>query len=81
MTIVKRPSASVAVPVVVPFSTTFTPGKGEPSSVAVTLPETVRSCAKADMHISVSTTERKTCRSLFMLIWFRLIEKFAFEGT
>jgi hypothetical protein len=41
------PLASVTVPVAVPLTTTFTPGKGDPSSWAVTLPVTVRSCAHA----------------------------------
>jgi hypothetical protein len=41
------PSASVMVPVVVPFTTTFTPGKADPSSVDVTLPVIVLFCANS----------------------------------
>jgi hypothetical protein len=40
------PSASVTEPVVLPFTTTLTPGKVEPSSAEVTLPDTTRSCAR-----------------------------------
>src|SRR5690606_7691615 len=40
-----RPSRSVAVPIMVPFTNTVTPGIGCPSSEEVTVPETVP-CAR-----------------------------------
>jgi hypothetical protein len=47
-----RPSESVTVPFVVPFTTTFTPGNDDPSSDDVTFPVIVRSCAHAMLLIS-----------------------------
>ncbi len=41
---VKLPSKSVEVPLLVPFSTTFTPGNGTPDSDSVTVPEMVLFC-------------------------------------
>src|SRR5664279_1621683 len=44
-TIEKLPLTSVIVPVVFPLTSTFTPGIGELSSVLLTVPVTLRSCA------------------------------------
>src|SRR5450759_285891 len=44
-TIEKLPLTSVIVPVVFPLTSTFTPGIGELSSVLLTVPDTLRSCA------------------------------------
>jgi hypothetical protein len=54
----------VTVPFVVPFRTTFTPGKVLPSSVEVTLPETVRSCAIAE---STKTNEKHNSKNFFII--------------
>ncbi|GCC52231.1 hypothetical protein SanaruYs_24670 [Chryseotalea sanaruensis] len=48
----------------VPFNTTFTPGKELPSSADVTLPVTVRSCAKAE----VTNTREAVSNSKTLLI-------------
>jgi hypothetical protein len=60
------PSTSVAVPLVVPFNTTFTPGSGEPSSTDVTLPETVLSCAHISLLAKVNTAVKHNSRILFI---------------
>jgi hypothetical protein len=57
------PSASVTVPLVVPFTSTFTPGRAEPSSGEVTLPVMVRSWARA---IMLSPTVKYSSRNLFI---------------
>ena len=48
---VNLPSRSVVAPVVVPFNTTFTKGKGctEPPSLLVMVPATVPFCASAEV--------------------------------
>jgi hypothetical protein len=57
------PSASVTDPVVVPFTTTFTPGKADPSSVDETLPVITRSCAQA---LSTKTNEKHNSKNFFI---------------
>ena len=49
---------------VVPFNTTFTPGKVDPSSGDVTLPETIRSCAQT--VLSAKTNEKHTSKNFFI---------------
>jgi len=58
----KAPCASVVVPRLVPRTTTLTPGMGLPSSAAVTLPVTVRSCATTPSAVKPL---RMTARSHF----------------
>jgi hypothetical protein len=48
------------VPLLVPFSKMFTPGKPDPSSAPVTLPETVLLCD----HAMVDTNTSKTVKYL-----------------
>jgi hypothetical protein len=65
-----RPSVSVTVPLVVPLSTTFTPGSPVPSSADVTLPDTNRSCAHA--MLLMSNKSGTNLISKFFLILFGL---------
>jgi hypothetical protein len=51
-----------------PLTTTFTPGRGAPSSAAVTLPVTVRSCARSPAR-ELLTSNRQSSRSFLMMIW------------
>ncbi len=64
------PSASVVVPLVVPFTRTFTPGREIPSSADVTLPETVRVCAHTMLVKSISKNTIRNRKSF--LIQFSL---------
>src|SRR5690606_8308798 len=70
------PSIPVQVPLLVPFSTTFTAGIGSPSSEEVTLPVTVL-CAQA----AVATKTKRTIRHLrqqkynfvmLLLVWVNI---------
>jgi hypothetical protein len=57
------PSESVTVPLVVPFTTTFTPGKDDPSSADVTLPVITLSCAHT---LSTKQNEKHTSKNFFI---------------
>ena len=59
----KLPEASVAVPVLVPFSRTETPATGAPSE-PVTLPVTVVACAKTNEGIKKLQEKQKVKNSL-----------------
>src|SRR5690242_944068 len=67
------PSASVTVPVAVPFTTTFTPGKVVPSSADVTFPDTTRSCAHATLRCS--TKQKPNSKNFLIHFGFVLIHK------
>src|SRR5690606_23491749 len=55
----KAPPASVMVPMVVPFTTTFAPATEAPSSDDFTDPEMVRSWAKTGEHSNTEVISKK----------------------
>ena len=58
------PLAPVETPTLVPFTFTLTPGKGSPSSLEVTVPVIVLSCAIAD--VATNNKMNKLRRSFFI---------------
>jgi hypothetical protein len=70
------------VPFVVPFTITLTPGNELPSSAAVILPDTTRSCAHAMLLISNKSGTNLISKFFLILFWFRfLLSTVALSGV
>jgi hypothetical protein len=70
----KLPLASVTAPVVVPFTTTDTPGSGLPSSADVTFPVTVRPWAQITDQVE-QTRNKLNSKRFFMYKNFELLSQ------